>query len=448
MEFLRRDFLKLGLTQAIAATVSVPALATGGQDDRTVDGLPFQSVLRATPSILQGVTDATSTQFSIQHHKDLKFNVIVRDAVGTVWQPDKIEVIAQTYSPYQITRVFFSNLGLNQVFFLDLLNSADVVIERREFSTLDLDKPTLRYAICSCMDEERHEPKIWQNLISQKPDVIFFIGDSVYCDKGGGPYKDGDPRRLWLRFTEARRTLEIYYSKRLVPIIATWDDHDFATDDADTTSWSHIQASQANFLSFFAQSEGHSQGYSRGPGVSSALRAGQHQFLLMDDRSWRLDKNSGERYAHWGKEQEEWALEMVSSFDGTTWIMNGSQIFPQMVYKESMSKHKGQFNGFMSALRRIPRKVLFASGDVHFSEVSKIETAMLGYQTFEVTSSGLHSKCFPGLDKISNHARRMMCTTNPNYVLVDSIHQAGVFTANVYSCSAQSKVNFSTQITI
>ncbi|WP_413559939.1 alkaline phosphatase D family protein [Bdellovibrio sp. HCB209] len=448
MEFLRRDFLKLGLTQAIAATVSVPTLAAGGQDDRTVDGLPFQSVLRDTPSILQGATDATRTQFSIQHHKDLKFNVVVRNAAGELWQPDKVEYLAQPYSPYQITRAYFSNLHLGEVFYLDLLGANDKVIERREFGTLDLNKPTLRYALCSCMDEGRHEPKIWQNLVSQIPDVVFFIGDSVYCDKGGGPYKDGDPRRLWLRFTEARRTLEIYYSKRLVPIIATWDDHDFATDDADTTSWEHTLASQMNFMAFFAQSEGHTEGFSQGPGVASALRAGQHQFLLMDDRSWRLDKNSTDRYAHWGKDQEEWALQMISSFEGTTFLMNGSQIFPKMVYKESMSKHPGQFNAFMSALKKIPRKVVFASGDVHFSEISRIEPAMTGYPTYEITSSAVHSKCFPGLEKISNHSRRMMCTTNPNYILIDSNHQAGRFTANIYSCSAQKKVNFSTQIVV
>ncbi|WP_413586397.1 alkaline phosphatase D family protein [Bdellovibrio sp. HCB274] len=448
MEFLRRDFLKLGLTQAIAATVSVPALATGGQDDRTNDGLLFINVMRDTPSILQGATDATRTQFSIQHHKDLKFNIIARNQTGTVWQPDKIEVLTQPYSPYAITKVFFSNLYLGEIFFLDLLGPADQIIERREFKTLDLAKPTLRYAIASCMDEGRHEPEIWKNMISQNPDVIFFIGDTVYCDKGESPYKKGDPRRLWTRFTDARRILEIYYSKRLVPVLATWDDHDFSGDDANSSSAEYVQMAQRNFLAFFAQNEGHSEGYAQGPGVASVLRAGQHQFLLMDDRSWRLTKESPDRYAHWGKDQEEWALQMISSFDGITWVMNGSQIFPHMIYKESMSKHNGQFNGFTSALRKISKKVIFASGDVHFSEVSKIEPAMVGYQTYEITSSGLHSKCFPGLDKISNHARRMMCTTNQNYVLIDSIYQGDRFSGNVYSCSAKSKVNFSTQISV
>ena len=38
--------------------------------------------------------------------------------------------------------------------------------------------------------------------------------------------------RLWRRHAEARMTLEIYYSKRLYPIFATWDDHDFGKNDA------------------------------------------------------------------------------------------------------------------------------------------------------------------------------------------------------------------------
>ncbi|WP_413577123.1 hypothetical protein ACLVWU_02845 [Bdellovibrio sp. HCB290] len=448
MEFFRRDFLKLGLTQAIAATVAVPALATGGQEDRNDDGLLFYNYLRDTPSILQGATDSTRTQFSIQHHQNLKFNIVARNQAGAIWQPDKIEVLTQPYSPYSITKVFFSNLHLGEVFFLDLLGAADEIIERREFKTLDLMKPTLRYALCSCMDEGRHEPEIWRNLISQNPDVIFFIGDAVYCDKGTSPYAKGDPRRLWGRYTDARRILEVYYSKRLIPVLATWDDHDFSGDDANNSSPEYVLAAQQNFLSFFAQSEGHSEGYTQGPGVASALRAGQHQFLLMDDRSWRLTKESPDRYAHWGKEQEEWALQMISSFEGITWVMNGSQIVPQMIYKESMSKHKGQFNGFTSALRKLSKKVVFASGDVHFSEVSKIEPALVGYQTYEITSSGFHSKCFPGIDVISKHARRLMSTTAQNYVLIDSVYQGDKFSANVYSCSARSKVNFSTQITV
>lgn len=448
MEFLRRDFLKLGLTQAIVSAVGVPAFAATEQDDRTSDGLPFQKVLRDTPSILQGATDATRTQFSILHNVNTRFNVVVRNSAGQVWQPEKIEVLNQPYSEFQITKVYFADLNLGEVFYLDLLGLGDALIERREFGMLDLNKQTLRYAICSCMDDSRHEPKIWQNLIGQTPDVIFFIGDSAYCDQGECPFPAGDVRRLWTRFTQARRTLEIYYSKRLIPVLATWDDHDFGSDDADTTSWTHVRDSQINFLSFFAQADGYTEGYAQGPGVSSVFRAGQHQFLLMDDRSWRLGKNSPARYAHWGQEQEEWALAMIQDFEGTTWVMNGSQVFPKMIYKESMSKHTGQFNGFTAALKKVPRKVIFASGDVHFSEISRIESAMLGYQTYEVTSSGFHSKCFPGLDKISKHDRRMMCTTNQNYILVDSVHQAGNFTANVYSCSARSVVNFSCQLTV
>ncbi len=448
MGFLRRDFLKLGLTQAFVSAVGFPAFAATEQDDRGVDGLPFQTAQRLTPSILQGATDATRTQFSILHLGEQKFNVVVRNSSARVWQPEKLEILQQPFSQFQITKVYFSGLNLGETFYLDLLGSQDEVIERREFGMLDLSKSTLRYALCSCMDESRHEPRIWQNLVGQKPDMIFFIGDSTYCDKGESQFPDGDPRRLWDRYVQARRTLEIYYSQRLIPIVATWDDHDFGSDDVNTTNWNHVPESQVNFRAFFAQADGYTEGYYHGPGVSSALRAGQHQFLLMDDRSWRLEKNSLARYAHWGQEQEEWALQMIAGFEGTTWIMNGSQIFPEMIYKESMSKHKGQFNGFMGALKRIPRKVIFASGDVHFSEISKIESAMLGYQTYEITSSAVHSKCFPGLDKISKHPRRMMCTTMPNYILVDSIHQAGTFAANVYSCSARSVVNFSCQLTV
>ncbi|MBO9666287.1 MAG: alkaline phosphatase D family protein, partial [Bdellovibrio sp.] len=335
------------------------------------------------------------------------------------------------------------------VFYLDLTSEDGTQLERREFGMLNTQKKDLRFALCSCMDDARHEPEIWQDLVERRPDMIFFIGDSVYVDYKDKHVPKNNPFRLWKRFSEARRTLEIYYSKRLIPIFATWDDHDFGKDNSNSESYPHVKLSQKNFLSYFAQEESHCSTLERGPGVSSAFKAGKHLFLLMDDRSYRLDDGNEDRYAHWGQEQEEWALDVIGKHSGVTWLMNGSQIFPQMIYKESMSGgHRNQFIGFMKSIRHLNKKVIFASGDVHFSEISKIESEQLGYPTFEVTSSSMHSRCFPGLQHIALNRRRIVSTTKRNYILVDSSANDQHSIANVYSCSAGEKVNFSRQLKV
>ncbi len=192
-------------------------------------------------------------------------------------------------------------------------------------------------------------------------------------------------------------------------------------NDSNAQEYPYVRQSQINFLNFFAQDESHCGLLTRGPGVSSALRWGTQLFVLLDDRSYREKSGSKNRYAHWGQEQEEWVLSLLRQNTGPTWLMNGSQVFPNVPWKESTSgDHPVQFREFMKELRTISSKVVFASGDVHYSEISKIEKAMLGYETYEVTSSSIHSKNIPGSPDIIPNSRRIAGTGHRNYVLVKS----------------------------
>ncbi len=215
MKIERRDFLKLGMMQAVA-------LGLPQKTDAQVD-----LVYKKGPSILQGATDDTKTQFNIVHDADVALEIFVTDSQGRRWNADDIRSITFPRHTKQILKAYFSNLHPDEVFYLNLVDTAkNQVIDQREFRTLNLDKPSLSFALCSCMDEKQHEPEIWRNMVAKNPDILFFIGDSVYADSGAGS-EGANPYYLWQRFCEARTTLEIYYSKKLIPILATWDDHDF-----------------------------------------------------------------------------------------------------------------------------------------------------------------------------------------------------------------------------
>ncbi|WP_413613260.1 hypothetical protein [Bdellovibrio sp. HCB-110] len=411
MEIQRRHFLKLGVFQAVALSTTLKAKA---------QTTPHFVPPRQGASILQGATDDTRTQFSILHERS-DLEVFVSNSQGQQWLPDEVRPLSFGNHPKKITKAFFSNLVPNENFYLNVIDpTTKQAIDVREFQTLDLSKSSIRFALCSCMNEKEHSADIWNNMVKNKPDVLFFIGDSVYADSGAG--KGGaDPAYLWKRFCEARSTLEIYYSKKLIPIFATWDDHDFGLNDTNSREYAWVKESQTNFLSFFAQDESHCQILEKGPGISSAIKLRNHLFILLDDRSFREKRGSRERYAHWGQEQETWMLNLVRRSAGPSWLMNGSQFFPAVPWKESVSgDHPAQFAAFLQELKSIPNKVIFASGDVHYSEVSRIEPEAVGYQTYELTSSSIHSKNFPGVPDIIPNGRRIAGTGQKNYILVES----------------------------
>jgi alkaline phosphatase D len=62
----------------------------------------------------------------------------------------------------------------------------------------------------------------------------------------------------------------------------------------------------------------------------------------------------------------------------------------------------------------------FLSGDIHFSEVQRLEPRILGYETVEITSSSAHSMTFPGRHLIrARNPRQEAVTSTHNVVLLD-----------------------------
>lgn len=438
MKTQRRDFLKLGLFQAITLGTQPSALAKTPEVQR-----------RSGPSIIQGATDETKTQFNILTD-NIELEIFVTNSQGLKWLPDEIKKISFPNHPKIITKVFFSNLSPNETYFLNLLDiQKQQVIDMREFQTLDLSKAALRFALCSCMKDKEHNSDIWINLVQNKPDVLFFIGDSVYADNDA-PKGGATPAHLWKKFCEARTTLEIYYSKKLIPIFATWDDHDFGMNDGNSLNFPYVKESQNNFLSFFAQDESHCHCLQKGPGISTALEIKDQLFILLDDRTYRQGRGSKDRYAHWGSEQEQWILDLIKQKNKScVWLMNGSQFFPIVPWKESVAgEHQSQFYGFIEELRAVSSKVIFVSGDVHFSEISRIEKAVLGYETYELTSSSIHSKNIPGTPGIIRNDRRIASTGKRNYIMVDSETDGSSITFKAVSYSLNNEVMFQLKLNV
>src|SRR6185369_14543606 len=121
------------------------------------------------------------------------------------------------------------------------------------------------------------------------------------------------------------------------------------------------------------------------------------RFYLMDDRTFRQpnkNQTTAEPYGHWGQPQHEWLLNNLTQNETPTWIINGNQFFNGVAlsYKEAFEQnHPAEFVTFIDNLKAVKAPVVFASGDVHLSEIMRIPKERIGYETFEVTSSSMHS---------------------------------------------------------
>lgn len=412
LKFERRHFLK-----SVAFQSAILLSSRTGQSE-TVER---KEVPRKTLSILQGMTDEESTEISVLFNKSQNLKFVVTDDDGNLVQTAKILEASRPNHPSQMVHLGVWGLSIGKAYTLSCLDAlTGSLVDRREFRALDMRQPNLRMALCSCMNDARHEPTIWRSLLAQAPQVVLFLGDSVYADDG---ISSGvaTPNHLWKRFCEARQILEIYHLPKLIPTLATWDDHDFGMDDSNSVDYPYVSESQQNFQWFFPQSGQLTRKLEQGPGISRALYLSGHLVFLMDDRSFRRPPDEKSPVGHWGHEQEEWLFEKIKAHQGPVIICNGSQLFPQMVFKESFSgDHGAQFVRIIQRLREAGNPTFFASGDVHFSEVSKIESSFLGYSTYEITSSSIHSATFPGILEIVNNKRRVAGTSKRNFVMIES----------------------------
>lgn len=340
--------------------------------------------------ILQGVTSEHQTRFLVQTFKS-NWRYFVREGQSI----KRLEAKTQSSgpSPYEISLEVY-DLDPSKSYELILIDSSGDLVDQREFQSLDLKKKRARIAVASCMDDSYRNDaeKIWKQLASQSPDVIFLIGDNVYADRATTPI---DKDVLWKRYTETRGSLALFYANPLIPVIATWDDHDYGRNDGDRTSPLKGAATEI-FFSFFPQANP-AEGFQRGPGVSSWWSAFGVNFAFLDDRSFRSpNRVAFSDETHFGSDQEAWLKEKLESSRSPVMMISGDQFFGGYhKYESYEGSHPRRFKTQLEEWKKIKQPLIFLSGDRHLAEILKIPNDRLGYSTFEITSSGIHA----GTDK-------------------------------------------------
>jgi hypothetical protein len=404
-----------------------------------------------TLSILQGYTTASSTQISVVVPRDRPLDYYLWDSKENrlLTATNKVEFSRPT-SPWAAVKITFRQLELGHLYRLDVVDDRGRLLDTRQLTALNTHTSRIKFAVASCMSDDfkKEQGPMWKALFDQKPELIFLIGDNVYGDSGLAPNMPADPAYLLKRYIETRQTLDLYKAEHLTPVLATWDDHDFGQNDGDLR-YPYKTESKEIFSAFFAQ-DPDPDILVGGPGVASRLTAFGHRFYLTDDRSFRTPDNAEGVQSHYGKEQLEWLLKDMDSWQSPIFLFQGDQFFGGYHKFESYEgNHPQDFQKFIHRLAQIPSPVFFISGDRHLTELMEISPKDIGYRTYELTTSGIHVKTYPSTwDKQPNPRQIAGVANTLNFAIVDSTVWGANWNLHLMTFGPDSRVLFDREVQV
>jgi alkaline phosphatase D len=248
------------------------------------------------------------------------------------------------------------------------------------------------FGSCSHQTDKEH---LWHEVIQQKPNLWMWIGDNIYADT-----HNMDSLRRDYDVQKSRPDYQqLMWS---TPIIGTWDDHDYGTNDGGKF-YSKRDESKHELLRFLdipmeadvRKHPGVYQSFSYGKGKESI------KIILLDTRYFRdtlaRSKEKGKRYELnpegdiLGEQQWSWLeTELKNSKANLHIIASSIQFLANDHAFEKWGNFPKARQRMLDLLQKIkPVNTLFVSGDRHIAEFSKISLPGLNYPLYDFTSSGL-----------------------------------------------------------
>lgn len=408
MKFSRRNFIGTSALTAGALTLLNGRLASAfsSNPQNFTDGY-----FRGALPIMQGLATPTTSQFIVLVDTSKKYGYEISDVSGNKYPVQLLRRETRDFSQFGIEKLLVTGLQIDTNYSLKVIDAnSGNSIDERIFKSLNTNLKKPKIMIASCMKDARvvEREQMWDHVATTQPDIVFLIGDTCYADNEN----DGSDSGYWRRYAETRSLISHFRQKILIPTLATWDDHDFAGNNADGTFPKKEMTKE--LFKIFWDNENQENAIIKGPGVAQIFTAFGQRFFLMDSRYYRSPREATNP-VHWGQLQEDFLFQNINSNKTPSWLMNGSQFFGGYLKKDAFEYWQLEnFKKVCKQLSQVEAPVVFASGDVHFTEYMTIEPQVLGYQTYEITSSSIHSTTMPLL-----HLR----AKNPRRIMADSSHQ-------------------------
>lgn len=266
-------------------------------------------------------------------------------------------------------------------------------------------KSTSVIAFGSC-GHQTHPLPILDSVVNHQPDLFVFLGDNIYGDTE-------DMQLLADKYQQLAAKPSFQNLQKQLPIIATWDDHDYGWNDTGR-HYPYKEASKRLFLDFFQEAVDSERRKREGIYTSYMYeKAGRKlQIILLDGRSFRDDllaydgSLDGQRQFFYGLDyiphqgtdstllgEAQWAwLEQELRKEADVRIIgSGTQFGVSYNGYEAWANFPHEQARMLALIKKTRANgVLFITGDVHYAEISKLESAEV-YPIYDITASGLSS---------------------------------------------------------
>ncbi|GAB4343144.1 MAG: alkaline phosphatase D family protein [Flammeovirgaceae bacterium] len=261
------------------------------------------------------------------------------------------------------------------------------------------DAPNFKFVVGSCFyvnETEYDRPgtpygsnyQILTEIVKQKPDFMLWMGDNVYLREVDWDSRTGIMRR----YTHTRSFPELQPLLGSVHHYAIWDDHDYGNNDSDRSFWMKETTLEA-FKLFWANPN-----YRKEGGITGTFQWADVQFFLLDDRYFRTGNENfvSEERVLFGKDQIDWLLDGITASKAVfKFIVTGSQVLVPTNNYEELASYPKEYQYFLSKLRESRVEgIVFLDGDIHHTEMSKMQENKSYYPFYEFTVSPLTAGVF------------------------------------------------------
>ena len=256
-----------------------------------------------------------------------------------------------------------------------------------------------RIAFGSCAKPE-NDQRMFDTILSRDPDVFLFIGDNVYAPN------DLDPSLAGLRaqYQLLGESAPFARLRERVPLLVTWDDHDFGPNDAGG-DFAYKWKSQDIFNTVWDVAAGDPRSARDGVYFSKTVGpAGRRvQFILLDTRFFRTElapgsPGSGDRYGQQmrpgasmlGETQWRWLEAQLSTPADLRILASSIQVLADGHGFEAWRTMPIERQRLFEVIRKTGAdKLILLSGDRHSASFYRRDD-LVEYPLLELTSSSLN----------------------------------------------------------
>ena len=256
------------------------------------------------------------------------------------------------------------------------------------------DQPINLLAFGSCSREDLPQT-LWDDVLADQPDVWVWMGDNIYANSTSMVV-------MAQKYAQQKADSNYQLLRNLVPIVGTWDDHDYGSNDGGKNYTLRDSAQQLalDFLDVPAQApvrsrQGMYQSFDLGEGDQKVrlilLDTRYHRDTLMPDTLTPHRYIANEQGDVLGEEQWAWLRAQLNDSPARVHIIGSSiQVLSSEHFFEKWSNFPAARERLLSLLEEEQvANPVFLSGDRHIAEVSRLEMEELASPVFDFTSSGL-----------------------------------------------------------